>query len=90
MVPGPRAVGDAGPYGEGPGWSRERRAGQAPPLREIGIDYERTYTEIMDQARTRRQKSGAGIVLRRILCVLLVTLLLIGGFLYGVMYMVCK
>ena len=44
----------------------------------------------MDQARTRRQKSGAGIVLRRILCVLLVTLLLIGGFLYGVMYMVCK
>lgn len=29
-------------------------------------------------------------MLRRILCVLLVTLLLIGGFLYGVMYMVCK
>ena len=44
----------------------------------------------MDEASVSKKKSGAGRVIRRILCVLLVTLLLCCGFLYGVMYVVCK
>ena len=42
------------------------------------------------EQRSRRRRGGAGRVVGRILCVLLVTLLLLCAFLYGVMFLLCK
>ena len=42
------------------------------------------------RTRRRRRRGGVGTVVGRILCVLLVTVLLLCAFLYGVMFLLCK
>lgn len=44
----------------------------------------------MEKRRDRGGRLGAGRIVLRVLCVLLVTVLLVGAFLYGVMFVVCK
>ncbi len=53
-------------------------------------EYRRSEYIRPERRRPRRRRRGAGTVIGRILCVLLVTVLLLAAFLYGVMFILCK
>jgi len=61
---------------------------------KISLRHERRGKEnkqtVMNKQPMHAYHGAAGQIVRRVLCVLLVTLLLLCGFLYGVMYVVCR